>query len=85
MNKPDTEPTITISLSRAVPVEQYGGKAEVFVCLQGITAHTTPEEMDAMLAQGGVAYSKMVPFLKEKMKARLEEIVQERREGMSGK
>lgn len=67
------EPTITISLSRAIPVEQYGGKAECFICLQGIRADTTPEEMDAMLEQGQLAYSKMVPFLKKKMEERIRE------------
>ncbi len=56
--------TTTVSVSRKVNTGNYES-ADLFVAISGITEDTTPDEMDWMLDQGKIAYSKIADRIRE--------------------
>lgn len=60
------ELTTTVSVHQKVNIQNYES-AEVFVSVSGITMHTTPDEIDDMLEQSKVAYSKLAGVMKAKV------------------
>lgn len=64
----DTELTVSISLEQKVKTQSQYEMATLFLNISGITEGTTPDEMDIMLAQGQVAYSKLANQMRERIK-----------------
>lgn len=61
--------SISLSVSRKVNLGNYES-ADAFVSISGVTAETTEEEMDALIAgNGALAFAKIASALKEKVKA----------------
>lgn len=64
------EPTVSISIVRKLPGEKYGekfGATDVFFALSNIKASTTPDEIDDLLEQGNLAYTKIVQKIRDKV------------------
>ena len=62
------EPTLSISVDMKVNLGDYNS-AGAFVSMSGVTADTTPEEMDRVLANGKVAWDKLRADLSAKVAA----------------
>lgn len=65
--KDDTKPSITLSISRKIPMEQYGS-AEAFISLKDLTAETTQAEIDTLLSVGGLGFKAMSASMTDKIK-----------------
>lgn len=65
-----TEMTTTVSVSRKLNDGNFGS-GEVFLNISGITATTTPDEMDEMLDQANLAFGKIREALKDKIQKAL--------------
>ena len=64
--------SVTISLAQKVGLPGYGN-AECFLSINNVTAETSPEEMEAMLDQAGLGWSKIAA----RIRAKVAEIKQE--------
>ena len=60
-----TVPTISISMSRKLNLGNYES-ADVFVCLSGVPAGASEDEIQALLDTGNLAYPMIAATLKEK-------------------
>ena len=62
------EPTLSISVDMKVNLGDYNS-AGAFVSMSGVTAETTPEEMDRVLETGKIAWDKLRADLSAKVQA----------------
>jgi hypothetical protein len=62
------QPTVGASVMMKINLGNYES-ADAFLSIQGITAETTPEQMDALIDQQRIAYEKLRDALKAKVKA----------------
>ena len=60
--------TTTVSISQKVGLPNYGS-AEVFTSISGVTVHHTPDDIDAMLAQSKLVYTRIASHIREKAQA----------------
>ena len=57
--------TATVSLAQKIGLPNYGN-AECFLSLSGVTKDTTPEQIDEMLDQAKLAWSKIADRIRSK-------------------
>ncbi len=61
------EPTVTVSMARKINLGNYES-ADCFVSISGVKVDTTPEEMDALLETGKVAWEKVAGALRAEVR-----------------
>ena len=64
---PAPQLTMTVSLQQKVNFPGKFESADVFLSISGVSESTTPDEMDEMISQGKVAYSKLAKAITEKV------------------
>lgn len=63
-----TELTSTVSVQQKVNIGRYES-ADLFMSVHGVGVNTTPDEMDEIIAQSKVVYSKLAREMKMKVAA----------------
>lgn len=64
---PEPKLSVTVSLQQKVNFPGKYESADVFLSVSGVTEDTTPDEMDTIIGQGKIAYSKLAKAISEKV------------------